>query len=128
MNRLRDVLLGVSAALIAACQPIPSPPAKPFADNQDWVLIQDLDYHIGESSVTITVPWGFVTDFASIPQPLWSFGLSPNGKYSRAAIAHDWLYWTQLCTRLEADNLLMIAMKESRVPLGTRDLIYSGVR
>jgi hypothetical protein len=90
--------------------------------------MQDVVYHVGTTSTTITVPKGFVTDFASIPQPLWSFGLSPNGKYSKAAIIHDYLYWTQLCTRLQADNILMIAMKESRVSPTTRQLIYGGVR
>jgi hypothetical protein len=107
---------------------IRSPLMEPFADNRDWALVRDLVYRVGESVVTITVPQGFVTDFASIPQAFWSFGLSPNGTYSRAAIVHDYLYWTQLCTRLQADNILMIAMKESQVPKGKRDLIYAGVR
>ena len=40
-----------------------------------------------------------MTDYASIPSVLWSFGLSPHGLYSRAAVIHDYLYWTQLCTR-----------------------------
>jgi hypothetical protein len=71
---------------------------------------------------------GFVTDFASIPQAFWGFGLSPNGTYSRAAIVHDFLYWSQACSRLEADNLLFIAMTESRVPEATRETIYQGVR
>lgn len=109
-------------------QPIDSPILKPFADNREWVLIEDVNYHVGDSSVTITVPKGFVTDFASIPQALWSFGLSPNGRYSKAAIVHDYLYWTQGCSRLQADNVLMIAMKESLVGASIRDQIYIGVR
>jgi hypothetical protein len=112
----------------AAQQPIPAPLLKPFADNHDWGLFSDLDYRVGDSDVTITVPKGFVTDFASIPQAFWSAGLSPNGKYSKAAIVHDYLYWTQGCTRKQADNILMIAMKESGVDVATRTAIYEGVR
>lgn len=111
-----------------APQPIDAPLLKPFADNRDWVLFRDLDYHVGDSDITITVPKGFVTDFASIPQAFWATGLSPNGKYSKAAIVHDYLYWAQGCTRKQADNILMIGMKESDVDIATRATIYEGVR
>src|SRR5215472_755910 len=137
-RKMRWLALGLAASLAVSTlfvatstnsqAPIASPGLKAFADYRDWVLLEDLEYHIGETSLTITVPKGFVTDFASIPQPFWSLGLSPEGTYSKAAIVHDYLYWTQLCTRLQADNILMIAMKESRVPDGTRTLIYEGVR
>ena len=109
-------------------RPIEAPLLKPFADNQDWVLFRDLDYHVGESAIIISVPRGFVTDFASIPQAFWSFGLSPNGRYSKAAIVHDYLYWAQGCSRKQADNILLIAMKESDVQSSTRAEIYNGVR
>jgi hypothetical protein len=109
-------------------QPIPAPILKPFADNRDWALTEDVVYHVGSSDVTIAVPEGFVTDFASIPQIFWSAGLSPDGRYSKAAIVHDYLYWTQLCTRKQADNILLIAMEESEVGSITRTLVYEGVR
>jgi hypothetical protein len=114
----------------AAVPPLPiDPPAlKPFADNMQWVLVEDVNYRVGDSAFTITVPKGFVTDFASIPQAFWSFGLSPNGRYSKAAIVHDYLYWAQGCTRKQSDNVLMIAMKESLVPASTRKIIYDGVK
>lgn len=80
------------------------------------------------SGVIIIVPKGFVTDFASIPQPLWSFGLSPYGRFSKAAIVHDYLYWKQDCTREQSDNLLLIAMKESGVTSSQQTEIYFGVR
>ena len=108
--------------------PIPPPVVKPFADSRDWMLVESVDYSIGNSGVIISVPKGFVTDFASIPQPLWSFGLSPYGRFSKAAIVHDYLYWMQNCTREQADNLLLIAMKESGVSRSQQDEIYLGVR
>src|SRR4051812_12945885 len=118
----------VLASAVAAQQPIEAPLLKPFADNHDWVLFADVRYRIGQSNTVITVPRGFVTDFASIPQGFWSLNLSPNGRYSKAAIVHDFLYWTQACTREQADNLLVIAMKESNVDTATRLAVYEGVR
>jgi hypothetical protein len=122
------VAAGVRCLPVVAQQPIPAPVLKPFADNRDWVLMENLIYQIGQTSTVIVVPKGFVTDFASIPQAFWSFGLSAHGRYSKAAIVHDYLYWTQGCSREQADNLLMIAMKESSVDTGQRIAIYEGVR
>ena len=36
----------------------------------------------------------FMTDFASIPRPLWSI-LPQWGRYGNAAVVHDFGYWTQ---------------------------------
>ena len=105
----------------------PSEPLLPFGDFQDWVLFAPLQYKIGATSDTVTVPIGFVTDLASIPQMLWSIGLRPEGQYSRAAIIHDYLYWSQNCTREQADRLLLVAMKESNVGTIQEDLIYAAV-
>jgi len=127
MNRSLLLALLCAAATMAP-QPIDAPLMKPFADNRDWVLFRDLEYRVGQSDITITVPKGFVTDFASIPQPFWATGLSPNGRYSKAAIVHDYLYWMQGCTRKQADNILLIAMRESEVDATTRTAIYEGVR
>ncbi len=108
-------------------QPIPATLFKPFADNQQWMLAEDVVYTLGTTNVSIIVPEGFVTDFASIPQALWSFGLSPNGKYSKAAVIHDFLYWFQPCSRAQADNILAIAMQESGVSKTKAFEIYQGV-
>lgn len=128
LPRTLFALLACACCGLGAQQPLPPPVLKPFADNQQWMLVEDFNYILGSTRVSITVPKGFVTDFASIPQAFWGFGFSPNGKYSRAAIVHDYLYWSQGCTRSEADNILLIAMKESAVPTATRDAIYQGVR
>ena len=105
----------------------PSEPLLPFGDAQDWILFSPLVYTIGSTQDTITVPVGFVTDLASTPQMLWSAGLTPAGQYSRAAIIHDYLYWSQNCTRDQSDRLLLIAMKESNVGTIQEDLIYAAV-
>lgn len=49
-----------------------------------------IDKHLGPY---ITVPNGFISDGASIPKFLWSIVGSPwSGKYTQAAVLHDWLY------------------------------------
>jgi hypothetical protein len=68
------VAAGVCFSSAVAQQPIPAPVLKPFADNREWVLMENLVYQIGQTSTVIVVPKGFVTDFASIPQAFWSFG------------------------------------------------------
>ena len=105
----------------------PAPTARPFGDNKQWIVVEDMAYTIGQTSTQITVPKGFVTDFASIPQALWSLGLSPHGQYSRAAVVHDFLYWSQGCTRDQADRLLVVAMKESGVASFDEWAVYSAV-
>jgi hypothetical protein len=50
----------------------------------------------------ITIPEGTVTDGASVPWMLrWLF--PQMGKYSRASLAHDYLYDNRIGTRADAD-------------------------
>lgn len=104
-----------------------SPGVRPTGNNRAFILLEPMEYQVGTSDKVITIPAGFVTDYASIPRPLWSL-YSPHDQYSRAAIVHDYLYWAQLCTREQSDNLFLIAMKESKVPETTRNAVYLGVR
>jgi len=121
----------VCAAILAGClaPPLapPSPTVRPFGDNSNWVIVEDMVYIIGKTDVKVVVPRGFVTDFASIPQFLSSFGLSPHGQYSRAAVIHDYLYWTQGCSKEQSDRLLVIAMKESKVGSFDEFAVFQGV-
>jgi hypothetical protein len=117
----------VLAMMASGCQAPPSPLLRAFGDSKFWITAEDMAYIIGSTSDRIVVPKGFVTDFASIPQPLWSLGLTPYGQYSRAALIHDYLYWSQGCGREQADRILVIAMKESKVGQFDEALIYQGV-
>jgi hypothetical protein len=105
------------------------PPYVPhidFLDSNDFAVTVNYAYVIGSTDKAIVVPQGFVTDFASIPWGLrWL--LAKQGRYSRAALVHDYLYWSQICTKKQADNILMIAMKESHVVGWQRFFIYEGV-
>lgn len=58
---------------------------------------------------------GFVSDFVSIP---WMLRLlaSPTGKWSHAALFHDFLYKTHLASRKEADEIFFKIMRDFKVP------------
>ncbi|MGP9633725.1 DUF1353 domain-containing protein [Halomonas sp. AOP43-A1-21] len=45
----------------------------------------------GRDGVTVEVPQGYVTDFASIPRFAWSI-MPPHGGLMMASIPHDWGY------------------------------------
>ena len=49
------------------------------------------DFYFIVLGVVVRIPAGFVTDFASIPRPLWPL-LSPTGILMIPAILHDWYY------------------------------------
>ena len=124
-----------------------------------WRLENDYRYFIGGSEFNaVTVPKGFITDGASVPQILWSL-LPPEGEYFRAAIIHDRLY-RPVCvdghvpltiaeserlvaegvpmghlarpgspvTRKQADDIFMLAMVDSGVGWWRRWAVYLGVR
>jgi hypothetical protein len=113
--------------ILGGCAPPRSSDFRPFGNGENWIVKQDLVYQIGDTNATIVVPAGFVTDFASIPPPLGVFGLSPVGQYGRAAVIHDYLYWTQVCAKDQADNLLLVAMKESDVGWFKEHVVHLGV-
>ena len=74
----------------------------------------------------VTVPVGFVTDFASIPRAFWSI-LRPDGLYTYPAIVHDYLYWTQARPREAADKILEFGMEDFSVDAISRATIYDAV-
>jgi hypothetical protein len=137
---VRGVSITMLCLAVAACTTMPQPVAPPpppdpiepaagkeFADGVYQMLAEPMTWSIGESGVTIVVPDGFVHDNASIPSEFRMF-LDTHGPYGKAAIVHDYLYWAQPCTQRQADNLLMVAMKESGVSWWKRTAIHRAVR
>ena len=76
----------------------------------------------------VTVPEGTRTDFASIPQVLWSLIGHPAGRYAQAAVLHDYLYRTGALSRARCDELFREAMEVLGVPWHQRWLMWAGVR
>src|SRR5687767_6873417 len=62
-----------------------------------------------DGAPAIVVPAGFVTELGSVPKRL--HGSEGKAEVSMApAIFHEYLYWTQACTRDEADAVMHVAM------------------
>lgn len=102
---------------------------SPLADGRTWVTRKEFGYDVGEegSGDSIDVPIGFMTDFASIPRPLWAI-LPRWGKYGNAAVIHDYCYWDQSRSRLESDRIFREAMEVLEVPRWKIRAIYCAVR
>lgn len=90
-----------------------------------WVLLEDFSF-TRDLGGTITAPRGMTTDLASIPRLAWSI-LPPFGKYTGAAVIHDFLYRTQPCTREEANEILWEAMQAAGVDHDKLEVIYHAV-
>jgi hypothetical protein len=74
----------------------------------------------------VSVPVGFVTDFASIPRPFWSI-FPPDGLYTYPAIVHDYLYWTQNTSKDVADKIFQFGMADLGVSPATIAILYTAV-
>ena len=121
---------GITSNARFPIDPPPAPFVRGFADGSNWMLQSPLIQEIGKNiRYFVIVPRGFVTDFASIPQPLQILHASVSiGRYGNAAVVHDYLYWRQDCTREQSDHILAIAMMEAGVSFLERQLIYQSVR
>ena len=108
-------------------------------DSGRWQLLAPFEFHLGspDGVESVSVPAGFVTDFASIPRPLWSIW-PPDGDYGKAAVCHDYLYLrrvvlildspSRLVTRVEADQIFLAGMQVLSIGWFTRNTLYRGVR
>lgn len=94
-----------------------------------FMLYEEVSYDVGCSCSNdrITVPEGFITDFASVPRILWPL-FPPMGPWSGAAIVHDYLYGSQRRCRSECDDIFLEAMGVLGVRRITRYAMYAGVR
>jgi hypothetical protein len=96
-------------------------------DGRNWVLRARLRYKIEKTGQIIYVPTGFVTDFASVPWAARSF-VPSHGNHSVPAIVHDYLYWDQKCSRLEADLIMFAAMEEYESSWFAKHAVWSALR
>ncbi len=131
------VIVGASTASVPTSSsrfPIEKPPTpfvRAFADGSNWMLQSPLIHQLGKKgSYLVIVPRGFVTDFASMPQPLRVLRdlLPTTDRYGVPALVHDYLYWRQDCTREQADNIMEMALMEAGVSLLERKVIREGLR
>lgn len=82
------------------------------------------------AGVVINVGAGFSTDLASIPRMFWRVW-PPFGRYTLAAIVHDWLYSecdSPALSRKAADAVFLEAMERLGVNWVTRRAFHAAVR
>jgi hypothetical protein len=100
-----------------------------------WEVMQPFTYDSALLGVTITVPQGMITDFASIPRGLWDH-LSPDDPIILfPSVVHDFLYGqggkisdTLTITREQADAVLREAMEVCGAGSFIRDAVYQFVQ
>lgn len=101
---------------------------KELTDTEDstWQVINHpFRYHSALIGL-ITVPLGFVTDFASVPRiPLIFDELGDDA--NRPSVVHDWLYYADLVPKYMADKVLFEAMGVIGMAAWRRYPIYWGV-
>lgn len=105
---------------------------SPLGDGKNWILLEEFKFYddkvkgnVNEYYWIVVEP-KFITDFASVP-PVFRSLVSKWGKYGNATVLHDYLYWTQRCTRKEADKIFREAMEVFGVKSLRKWLIYLAV-
>lgn len=103
---------------------------SPLPDGLRWKLEEPFEYHIGHenSGEIVYVPEGFITDFASIPKIFYSLVGGPTGRYTRAAVVHDYLYVRGTYSRKRTDEIFYEAMTILKVSYWKRKAMYFAVR
>lgn len=98
-------------------------PDRPFRVEDDFAYPTDIP---GVPS-PVRVPANYLTDIYSIP---WFFRWAMDRISARQepAVIHDRLYATRVCTRAQADDVLLEAMMRYSVPAWQRTIIWLAVR
>lgn len=112
---------------------------SPLPDGRRWKLFHPFTYKLNSAfgKIDVTVPAGFVTDFASIPWVFWSW-LPSWGKYGKAAVVHDYLYQKHgvgasksiilIFNRKQVDGVFLAAMLESGTKPWKARMMFVAVR
>lgn len=91
------------------------------------MIYSEFRYAVRDTSTTLDIPIGFVTDYASIPRILRPI-ITGHDNTKKPAVLHDYLYRKGIGKRKWADKLFLVAMKECGVPWWKRRMAYRGVR
>lgn len=75
----------------------------------------------------IIIEKGFVTDLATVPRIIWWF-IPPFGRYTEAAVVHDYLYLYSELPRAKCDEVFLALMLKNNTSYYTAKIMYLGVR
>ena len=97
-------------------------------DDGKWVTVAPTTYYnLPEGVGLITIPEGFVTDFASVPRlPFMFWFLGDRADY--AALLHDYLYATAKFSRAKCDALFRHVAEWEGVGFLSRWSMWAGIR
>jgi len=96
-------------------------------DTGAWTLLTPLVYYSTYLKREITVPFGFYTDFASVPRrSIIAWGLF-GGRGMRAAVVHDWLCRDRKVARPRADKVFREALILDGMPKIKAQAMYEAV-
>lgn len=96
-------------------------------DEELWELLVPFVYKSEVAGITITVPAGFNTDFASVPRVPLAYWLT-GGRAKKAAVVHDYLCVEKIVSREMADKVFLEAAELQGVPQWRRDIMWTAVR
>lgn len=109
--------------------------ASKLLDRSMWFVTKPFRFYIAKDTY-VEVPYGFLTDGATIPRPLWWI-LPPWGSYGQASVVHDILCRTLEITYQDqpkaidhayADKVFKKAMWRAGTPRWKCNLMYISVR
>lgn len=102
---------------------------------QLYELTQPFSYQSDKLGVTITVPAGYKTDFASIPRAAWEFLDPEDPIIAWPSVIHDYLYTCKgklpdgtKYKREQADAVLREGMEACGAASLIRESVYQAVR
>lgn len=103
-----------------------------FVDDENDRLDKPLVFYSGALDREITVPAGFITDYASVPRLPFAYWLA-GGTARKAAVVHDFLYrqggtLSPPVSRQQADAAFLEAMEVSGQPWLRRTAMWAAVR
>jgi len=96
-------------------------------DTDYFRLTEDLQYDSALAG-NITVPAGFITDFASTPRLVWWLIPPEDCHYTRGAVVHDWIYNQHAFPKDACDCIFFEAMRALDTPQWKRIVMYLAVR
>ena len=92
-----------------------------------WRIDEDVLVYLG-LLLPIVVPNGFVTDFASVPRPLWWLVPPQDSRIAIPALVHDYLYRTHWISRRMCDEAIYLLMKHRGAGLFFRLAVFYALR
>ena len=91
-----------------------------------WELLAPIVF-VSKTGYFAIIEKGFTTDLASVPRIFWPI-VPPFGRYSRAAVLHDYLLQENLVSIETANEMFFEALETLNTNKTTRFLIKTGVR